>query len=78
MIILDTCLLSEIRHLQPDNGVLRFLMSKQANELFISSITIGELYKGYHLMSDGRKKSAVGAWIGKTENDFSNNILPVC
>ena len=78
MILFDTCLLSELKRPQPNQRVLYFIQSQQTEQLFLSSITIGELHKGYHLMPDGSKKSSVGIWIRKIENEFCDNLLPAC
>ncbi len=46
MFLLDTMVLSELRKPQPDRGVLEWIRPLPARDLFVSSITLGEVELG--------------------------------
>ena len=45
-VLLDTCVLSELRHPKGHSGVRRAVMTRHEEELFLSVISIGEILKG--------------------------------
>lgn len=77
-VLLDTNVLSEARRPAPDLKVLAWLDSVDEDRVFISTASIAELRRGVALMSAGRRRDALAAWIG---NDlpmrFANRILPI-
>jgi toxin FitB len=77
-VLLDTNVLSEARRPAPDLKVLAWLDSVDEDRVFISTASIAELWRGVALMSAGRRRDALAAWIG---NDlamrFANRILPI-
>jgi predicted nucleic acid-binding protein len=77
-VLLDTNVLSEARRPAPDLKVLAWLDSVDEDRVFISTASIAELRRGVALMSAGRRRDALTAWIG---NDlpmrFANRILPI-
>ena len=44
--LLDTCIVSELAKKRPSESVLRWIESVEEDDLFVSSVTIGELRKG--------------------------------
>ena len=77
MYLLDTCVVSETRNKRPNENVIRWLSSRDPNELFISSITLGEIKKGICSLDDTRKASRLQAWLSEIETDFSGRIKSV-
>lgn len=62
-VLLDTCVLSEIR--KPDgNGNVRQAVAAIADDdLYISVIAIGEIAKGIELLDDGRRQRDLRSWL---------------
>ena len=76
--LLDTCVLSEIVRPMPSPKVIKWLENIPEKNIYISVLTLGELYKGVHKIVDARKAKKIKFWL---ETDvvarFGNRILPV-
>jgi toxin FitB len=76
--LLDTCVVSELISRQPNRTVLRWLDAQPNQDLYLSSITIGELTKGIVKLPDSKRKSSLQRWF---DNDlltrFSARTLPL-
>jgi hypothetical protein len=78
--LLDTCTISEPTRKQPAPSVIQWLDAHDETTLFLSVLTIGELYQGIHKLSSDQqlKKTRLQKWI---EHDlrqrFKNRILPL-
>lgn len=64
--LLDTNVLSETVRPQPDAAVMAWLDSLQAEQLYISVLTLGELQKGVRLLADGKRGKTLSAWLDTT------------
>lgn len=62
-ILLDTCVLSELRHPQGEPRVRQAVQAHGDNELFLSVLTLGELAKGIAPLEAGQRKSELEAWL---------------
>ena len=76
-VLLDTCVLSELRLPKPDAGVARVIADLDSDDLFVSSISIGEIVKGVALLEDGRKKRLLQSWLQALERHYGDRLLPV-
>lgn len=76
-VLLDTCVLSEIRNADGNRGVRRSVDEISDNDLFVSVISIGEIAKGIDLLEDGRRKRTLQSWLQILERDYASRILPV-
>lgn len=76
--LLDTNVISEVTRPQASSVVLDWMAAQNADSLFISAITLGELRRGALLLPSGAKRRALLRWIetGVTEV-FAGRILPV-
>jgi predicted nucleic acid-binding protein len=74
--LLDTNVISEIRHPQGDQEVKRRIAALPSEALYISAIVYGELVKGVRRLPDGERKSELMRWLHKLETDFGDRILP--
>lgn len=76
-VLLDTCILSELR--KPDGlpAVKAFMDSLPAKSLFMSVITVGEITKGVALLPDGRKKQALDGWLRGLASWYEDRILGI-
>ena len=77
--LLDTNIVSETRKRRPHHGLLDFLAAVDANQLFLSVLTIGEVHKGVEAK---RTEDPAGAdrlrdWLLSIETTFSRRVLPV-
>lgn len=76
--LLDTNVISEITRPRPNAGVVKWIESTDELLLHISVLTLGEIRKGISLLSDGRRRVALEAWLGRDLMlRFSGRILPV-
>ncbi len=77
MILLDTCVISELARPTPDPSVLAWLDSVNDDALRLSVLTLGEIKKGADLLEDGPRKVRVEAWLDELRATFTDRILPV-
>ena len=76
-VLLDTCVLSELRHAKGHRGVRRAVDALREEELFVSVISIGEIRKGISLLKEITRKPALETWLETLERDHSERILPI-
>jgi predicted nucleic acid-binding protein len=76
-VLLDTCVLSEIRKADGNRGVRRAVAEIPDDELFVSVISIGEIAKGIELLEDGRRKRALQSWLQTLERNYASRLLSV-
>ena len=61
--LLDTCVISEALNKQPNTKALEFVDNLDPEEVYLSAITIGELYKGIARLPASRRKNELQAWF---------------
>lgn len=76
-VLLDTCVLSEIRHPRGNPAVRDAVLAIRDRDLFLSVVTLGELAKGIALLDPGRRQTQLLAWLDGLEQQFSDRILPI-
>lgn len=76
-LLLDTCVLSEVRHPQGSPKVKGFVRACNDADLFVSVITIGELVRGISLLAESPRKSALSQWLNELEDRFADRILSI-
>lgn len=74
--LVDTNVLCESSKPEPDDRVLEWLLENDS-ELAVSSLTLGEMLKGIHLMDAGKRRRALEKWYGRIEKWAVGRILPV-
>ncbi len=76
--LLDTCIISELTKPKPYAKVVKWLRSCQEENLFLCSLTIGEIQKGISKLPNSRKKAILRDWVG-TEfiRRFGKRILAI-
>ena len=57
--LLDTCVVSELVRPRPKASVVRWILERDEDELFLSVITIGELEKGIARLPVSPKRIAL-------------------
>lgn len=76
-ILLDTCVLSELRHPKCNEQVRNAVDEFASEDLFISVISIGEIVKGISLLEAGKRKRELLSWIHSLERFYTDRLLPV-
>ena len=76
-VLLDTCVVSELRHPKGDPRVRQAVDACDEEDLFLSVITIGEILKGISLLKEGSKRGALESWLGALERDYGDRILSI-
>ncbi|MHB1674500.1 MAG: PIN domain-containing protein [Acidobacteriaceae bacterium] len=66
--LLDTNVISEWTKPRPDVSVVRWLGGAKEDDLFLSVITIGELWHGIERLPQGKRRAALAQWV---EQDLS-------
>jgi toxin FitB len=77
MFLLDTNAISELDKPRPDIGLTGWLATVDFNNLFISVITIAELWEGVSRLSPGAKRRSFEASFDLLPDRFLGRILSV-
>jgi len=64
--LLDTDVLSDSSNPRPDPRVLQW-MDAHDHELFLSTISLGEIIKGIELLSPGKRRNEIERWFTRME-----------
>jgi predicted nucleic acid-binding protein len=75
--LLDTCVLSEVWKPKPHAEVLGWLSGTIEDELFLSVMTLGEIWHGIAVMPAGRRKDRLSQDYVAVKRRFSGRVLPV-
>jgi toxin FitB len=77
--LLDTNVISETRRSRPDAGVIAFLSAADAEGLFLSVLTLGELRRGVvsKRRTDPVASSGLALWVEGIATNFADRILPI-
>ena len=73
--LLDTCVLSEIRHPQGKQSVKSAVQALVEEDLFVSVISIGEIVKGINLLNESKRKQELQFWVQGLEQFYSERII---
>ena len=77
MYLLDTNVVSELRRPRPHGAVLEWIADVQAEQLFVSAVTIGEIQAGIEITreQDKAKAKELEAWLDMVLATYS--VLPM-
>ena len=67
--LLDTCVISELVSKQPDKKVVKWIDGIDADRLYLSVITIGEIRKGIEKLPESKRRENLQVWL--TEDLFT-------
>jgi predicted nucleic acid-binding protein len=76
-ILLDTCVLAELRNPKGSAAVRSALARSLDESLYLSVLTVGEIAKGIALLAASKKKRELTAWLAGLEGLFADRIVPV-
>ena len=77
MYSLDTCVVSETRQKKPNRKVIEWLSRQDANTLFVSAVTIGEIKNGICALGPTKKAKELANWLAELESEYASRILSV-
>jgi hypothetical protein len=77
--LLDTNVISETRRVKANPKVTAFIASAAASELYVSALTVGELWKGvaFKQRTDKLAAAQLAGWVQSIETAFASQVLPV-
>ena len=61
--LLDTCVISEILKSNPNPKVVQWIGEKEEKTLFLSVLTIGEIWKGISKLPESKRKEEILLWM---------------
>lgn len=74
--LLDTNVISELVKPEPTRRVAAWLEDQDPRDLFISSMTLGEIVRGVERLPVGRRRKALERWVEEDLTDeFEGRIL---
>jgi len=75
--LLDTNVVSELRHARPHGAVIAWLQGVADHDLHLSAVTLGELQAGVEITreQDPEKAAQIESWIDQVAQTW--NILPL-
>jgi predicted nucleic acid-binding protein len=76
-VLVDTCVLSEVRHPKGDPVVRERFEALADESIYLSVITIGELTKGIEKLQASKKKTALKTWLSRVIASAGGRILSV-
>ncbi|MEO2047185.1 MAG: type II toxin-antitoxin system VapC family toxin [Pirellulales bacterium] len=75
--LVDTCVLSEVRHPQGNPLVRKRFQELDDEHIYLSVLTIGELKKGIEKLASGTRKKKLTEWFGQIVAATHSRILPI-
>ncbi len=75
--LVDTCVLSEIRHPQGNPRVREQFQALAPESIFLSVLTLGELRKGIEKLDPSAKKKSLSKWFDQVVDSAGDRILPI-
>jgi predicted nucleic acid-binding protein len=74
--LLDTCVISELVSKQPNENVVHWIDSTDAECLYLSVISLGEIRKGIEKLANSQRRQDLHHWLSEDlPIMFSNRII---
>ena len=77
MFLLDTMAVSELDRPKPNPGVVAWFSAADWNDLYLSVITVGEIWQGIARLPAGKKRRSLEASFDLIQDRFPERILDV-
>ena len=77
MILLDTCVISEVARPEPDARVMAWFEQLPDEELRLSVISVGEIQRGIDLLDPGARRDGLQVWLDGLVRSFGDRILDI-
>jgi predicted nucleic acid-binding protein len=76
--LLDTNVLSELRHPKPERKVIAFVSAQPLDRLYISVVTLAELRFGIESVADAARRADLNDWLThRVRPMFEQCVLPI-
>lgn len=76
--LLDTCVLSEFSKARPEPKVVDWLNTVEAERVFLSAVTIGEIQLGISNLPASNRRTELDIWLNSTlPAQFPDRVLPL-
>ncbi len=76
--LLDTCVVSEFVKPKPDKKVLDWLNAIDADRLYLSAVTVGEVQRGIAGLPASNRRTKLESWLqDDLATQFAGRILPM-
>ena len=76
MILLDTNVVSEPLKPSPEPAVVQWLNAQATENLYLPAIVAAELYYGWSILPDGRRKRVSGDLVDRVVSQFEGRVIP--
>jgi len=74
--LLDTCVISEFVKPKPERKVVEWLNSVEADRVFLSVVTIGEIQFGINNRPESNRRTELEVWLhAGLSNQFAGRVL---
>ncbi len=73
--LLDTCLLSELHKPRPQRSVVDWVEQQKSHELWVASVTMGELERGIAKLDAGHAQQKLMLWLLQIHDQFEGHVL---
>ena len=74
--LLDTNLICEATAKRPDARALAW-SEAQADECCLSCVSLGEIWKGIHLLPEGKRRRGLAEWADGIESNYAKQTIPL-
>ena len=76
--LLDTCVISELIKIKPNENVVSWLETQDESDLFLSVLTFGEIEKGIEKAPNKIRKKKLRIWVEEDlKQRFEGKIIPI-
>ena len=75
--LIDTCVVSELSKSNPDKNVLQWFDNCPEDQIFLSSLTLGEIQYGISIFPESRKKNDLSIWFNKLIDAYKDSTLNI-
>jgi toxin FitB len=76
-VLLDTCVVTELGKANGNPLVKSVVAEIATADLYLSVLTVGEIAKGIALLKASRKKTTLGTWLERVENQYADRVLSI-
>jgi len=74
MILLDTCVVSEVVKPNPSQAVMVWADGLPEDQVWLPVMVLAEMHRGVAMMDAGRKRDALELWLAQLEDRFQERL----
>jgi toxin FitB len=76
-VLLDLCVLAELRHPQGNEAVKATVALVPDDDLYLSTLTVGDIARAIAMVPNGRRKRGLNDWLITLKSQFADRVLAV-